>query len=114
MSKGPNKAVVAFVAIMSLLLVLLLVADYAIGVRSDAMRFARAEVQRSEALQASIGEVTGVELRKLWGYGVTPGKGDEEARLSVIAVGKQGEKELTLHLVKDGGQWRIASSSEPL
>lgn len=114
MSIRSRKAAVVMVAVMSFLLVFLLVFDYAIGVRSDAMRFAQAEIARSETLKAAIGEISRVELRKLWGYGVQPGKGDSEARLSVIAVGERGERELTVHLKKDAGRWSIVKSSEPL
>jgi hypothetical protein len=114
MSKRSQKSVAVFAAVMSFLLVFLLVFDYAIGVRSDAMRFARSEIAQSEALKASIGEISSVELRKLWGYGAQPGASDSGTRLAVIAVGERGERELTVHLKKNGGRWVIVESSEPL
>jgi GTP cyclohydrolase III len=104
----------ALAVIMSVLLVFIMVLDFVFGVRSDAMRLARAEIMQSAKLQESIGTITDVELRKLWGYGVTPGHGDEEARLSVIVTGDRGQKELTVHVEKQDGNWKIVDSSEPL
>lgn len=113
MSRNPRKSVAVLAVVMSFLLVFLLVADYVFGVRSDAMRLAQAELAQSAALQDSIGPVRDVRLRKLWGYGVTPGV-DDEARLSVVVVGERGEKELTLHMKKVDGRWTIARASQPL
>jgi hypothetical protein len=104
----------ALAVIMSVLLVFIMVLDFVFGVRSDAMRLARAEIMQSATLQESIGTITDVELRKLWGYGVTPGHGDDEARLSVIVTGERGQKELTVHVEKQDGSWKIVDSSEPL
>jgi GTP cyclohydrolase III len=90
------------------------VLDYVAGVRSDAMRLARAEITQSAKLQESIGAITDVELRKLFGYGVTPGQGDQEARLSLIVTGERGQKELTVNVETQDGSWKIVDSSEPL
>jgi GTP cyclohydrolase III len=114
MTSRSRKSMAALAVIMSILLVLLFVLDFAFGVRSDAMRQARAEITQSAKLQESIGAITDVQLRKLWGYGVTPGHGDEEARLTLIVTGERGQKELTVHVGNQGGAWKIVESSEPL
>jgi hypothetical protein len=114
MTSKSGKSMAVLAVVMSFLLVFIMVLDYVFGVRSDAMRMAQAEITQSATLRASIGEITDVELRKLWGYGVTPGQGDEEARLSLIVTGERGQKELTVHVENQDGNWKIVESSEPL
>ena len=44
------------------------VADYVVGVDSDAMSFARARVTESVALKRDLGEIREVRLRRFWGF----------------------------------------------
>ena len=44
------------------------VADYVVGVNSDAMSFARARVTESIALKRDLGEIREVRLRRFWGF----------------------------------------------
>ena len=98
----------------ALLLIALTILDYVLGVNSEAMQYATTAVMKSENLEQSIGEVSSVRLRKLWGYSQRTGYGNSAARLSIVAIGSREERGITLWLQQVNGEWTLARSSEPL
>ena len=90
------------------------VLDYVIGVNSDAMEFAKRVLQESRSMQASIGNVNEVKLRKFWGYAHKSGYGNATAKLRLTVIGERQTQSVSLSLKQVSGQWMISSSSVPL
>lgn len=89
-------------------------ADYVVGVRSSAFSFAQTALRESHALQARVGTVSEVNLRKFWGFSQKSGYGNSTASLTVTVVGERGSEYATLSLRQVNGQWTLVKASIPL
>jgi hypothetical protein len=89
-------------------------ADYLIGIRSDAMAFARTRVTESVAVREAVGEVRSVRLRPFWGFGNKTGAARDRTSLRLRVEGSRSAAHLTLKLEGKGDSWRIVESSMPL
>jgi hypothetical protein len=96
------------------LLVVVTVADYVVGVNSDAMTFARARVTESAALKQDLGEITEVRLRPFWGFRNKSGFAIDRTELALRVEGTRAATDLHLTLEGKDDSWRILESSLPL
>lgn len=92
----------------------LTLADYFLGIRSDAMAFARTRVAESAALREVVGEVRSVRLHPFWGFGNRTGAAHDRTSLRLRVEGSTAAAYLTLELEGKGDSWRIVESSMPL
>jgi len=97
-----------------LILIVLSVLDYAVGVRSEAMAFARSRIETSPGVQREVGAPISVSLRKVWGYTYRSGYGNSEANLDLIVRGPHGERRMTIHIQQSKGAWEVVKSTIPL
>jgi hypothetical protein len=96
------------------LFVVMTVADYVVGVNSDAMSFARARVTESVVLKQDLGEITEVRLRRFWGFRNSSGFARDQTELALRVEGTRAATYLQLTLEGKDDSWRILESSLPL
>jgi hypothetical protein len=96
------------------LFVVMTVANYVIGVNSDAMSFARARVTESAVLKQDLGEIRDVRLRRFWGFQNRSGFARDRTKLALRVEGTRAVTDLQLTLEGKEDSWRILESSLPL
>jgi hypothetical protein len=82
-------------------------ADYLLGIRSDAMAFARTRVAESMALREVVGEVRSVRLHPFWGFSNKTGAALYHTSLRLRVEGTHAAAELNM---KFGGERRLVAN----
>jgi uncharacterized protein YbdZ (MbtH family) len=89
------------------LLVVVLVLDYVVGARSEAMSVARVALEQSPEVQRRLGSPVTVKLRPLLGYSNRSGYGNSTAELELVVEGPRGRQPLSVSLKQVKGKWEI-------